>query len=262
VSKALGNNPGRDWEIFYKENELNWENKEYYTEKYMHSFLKSEWMHSLIAHLKPGQKVLEAGCGTGLFSIALAYAGYEVTAIDYNEAAIELSQNNLDLFNSQSEKKLKIDFSQGDLLNLEFQNNTFNMVFNQAVLEYFTDDDNFDKAISEMHRVTVAGGTVVAIVQNTRNPIRPLWNLMGLQFYINQPNVRLIHRQVLQKYFSRYFKIVSIDGLLPWKAVFMAPKKFHKVTYYLNRFFEKFVPQPKVLRSKIGIQLVVVGLKG
>lgn len=262
MSKALGNNPGKDWQIFYKDSKLNWENKEYYTEKYLHSFLKSEWMLCLTAHLKPGQKVLEAGCGTGLYSIALAYAGYNVTAIDYNEAAVELSRSNLALFNSQSEKKLKVDFRQGDLLNLEFQDNTFDLVFNQAVLEYFTDDSSFDKAISEMRRVTAPGGKVVAIIQNTRNPLRPLWNSMGLKFYIDQPDVRLIYRKVLQQYFSKHFKKVTVDGLLPWKAVFMAPKKFHKVTYYLNRFSERFIPLPRVLRSKIGIQLVVVGVKG
>jgi ubiquinone/menaquinone biosynthesis C-methylase UbiE len=261
VSKALGNNPGKDWQIFYKDSKLNWENKEYYTEKYLHSFLKSEWMLCLTAHLKPGQKILEAGCGTGLYSIALAFAGYEVTAIDYNDVAVELSRSNLELFNSQSEKKLDVNFKKGDLLNLEFPDNTFDLVFNQAVLEYFTDDGSFDKAISEMQRVTVSGGTVVSIIQNTRNPLRPLWNLMGLKFYIDQPNVRSIYRQVLQQYFSRHFKKVRVDGLLPWKAVFMAPKKFHKVTYYLNRFSERFIPLPRVIRSKIGIQLVVSGVK-
>lgn len=254
-------NPGAKWNDYYSNNNLVWENKNYYNEEYINSYLKSEWIKKLITNLEKGDAILEAGCGTGLYSITLAYLGYNVTSIDYNSEAIELAKNNLKLFNSQSSKKININFLQGDLLNLKFSDDSFDLVFNQAVLEYFTDDDSFRKAIFEMRRVTKKGGNTIAIIQNTNNPLRFVSKFFDQDGFVNQPDVRKINTEVLKYYFGTYFTKIKIDGLFPWKSVFKVFPKFGGKIYYLNRFFEKFIPLPRFIRSKIGIQLIVSSIK-
>lgn len=49
----------------------------------------------LVRHHGNGRRALELGCGSGLVACALAAAGYHVTASDYYEAALEVTQENV-----------------------------------------------------------------------------------------------------------------------------------------------------------------------
>jgi SAM-dependent methyltransferase len=249
--------PGKNWNRYYQENNINWENKAYYTSAYLQEFVKSPWMHSLTLNLKPKSQVLDAGCGTGLFSIAMAWLGHHVTAIDYNQEAVDLAKSNLALFNQQAEKPIQVDFRKGDLLDLIFADGSFDLVFNQAVLEYFVADHDLACAVSEMHRVTRVGGQTICIVQHTGNPMRPWWKLLRIGHYANQPMVRVITPGVLKKFFETKFSSLSLDGLHTWKAVFMVPKFLQRPVYYLYRFCVKLIPMPLRLRVKFGLQIVV-----
>lgn len=260
--EAKPDNPGEKWKLFYQENNLVWENKDYFSDSYLSWYIKSEWIQKLVKNTKPGIKILDAGCGTGLIPIALAYAGYEVTAIDYNDEAIQIAKENLEIFNSSSSNKIHVNFLKSDLLKLDFKSNKFDLVFNQAVLEYFIDDSALNKAIEEMVRVTKPNGKVKAIVQNTGNPLRHIWNLMNIGGYENQPNVRQINRKILIKIFKRRDLIdIKIDGLYTWKSIFKVPSKWKGKIYYFYRFCEKFIQLPLIIRSRLGIQLIVESTK-
>lgn len=81
--------------------------------------------------------VLEAGCGVGLYALSLARLGYWVTAFDYNEGAIrhaEAIRNRVGLSTDQ------VHFFVDNLLAMRAADDSFDLVFNQAVLEYFCDD--------------------------------------------------------------------------------------------------------------------------
>ncbi|HUX95587.1 MAG TPA: class I SAM-dependent methyltransferase [Bacteroidales bacterium] len=103
----------------------------------------------------PSGKILNCGCGTGQWSIPFAQAGYRVTNLD-------LSDNALIIVKKMFEKKnLTGEFVKGDILNMPFENETFDIIVSFGVLEHFS---NIDQPISEMIRVLKPGGIFFADV--------------------------------------------------------------------------------------------------
>ncbi len=101
---------------------------------------------------KSKEKILDIGCGTGNFSIKLAEKGCEVTGIDVSEpmlekARLKAKKNNFD-----------INFSQQDVLDLKFPDNSFDGVFSITAIEFISD---IKKAYKEMKRVVKPGGKIL-----------------------------------------------------------------------------------------------------
>ena len=102
--------------------------------------------------LKEAKKIkakttLETGAGSGKFSFMLADEGYEATAMDFNETILEALKRN----NEKVDKKIKI--VKGNILNMPFPDNSFDLVFSEGVIEHFLGCDR-EKAIKEMVRVS------------------------------------------------------------------------------------------------------------
>lgn len=95
-------------------------------------------------------KILDFGCGSGLFVEELAQAGFDSYGIDISSEAIKFGQlrgiKNLSVIDSH-----KIDFP----------NNTFDAVLTLDVLEHLEDTE---WALAEMERVLKPGGVVVVMV--------------------------------------------------------------------------------------------------
>ena len=72
-------------------------------------------------HLKPGDKIIEIGAGTGAYSIPLAKEGYDVTAV-------ELVEHNLDILKSKITDDMDIKAYQGNALDLSrFEDESFDV---------------------------------------------------------------------------------------------------------------------------------------
>lgn len=93
------------WEKMYQMplEELPWEIKE----------APQELKAYVEANKASGGTALDAGCGTGNFSVYLAKNGYTVTGVDYSEKAIEIAKNN------NEQLKLPITYIRADLTELE-----------------------------------------------------------------------------------------------------------------------------------------------
>ena len=97
-----------------------------------------------------GKTVLDAGCGSGYYSISLAKQGAKVTGIDISEKMIFLAKNNAKLLSADC--KLFV----GDIQDLSlFESNTFDLVTSSIVVGYV---DDLEKAFSEVHRVLKTNG--------------------------------------------------------------------------------------------------------
>lgn len=103
---------------------------------------------------KGRQKFLEAGCGTGRFSIFMAERDFDVTALDYSPEMLRITREKLQ---KQGLKK-KVKLVQGDIEKLPFKDNSFDGCFSYAVLRHFS---NPQKGIRELIRVTKKGGAIV-----------------------------------------------------------------------------------------------------
>ena len=120
-------------------------------------------MHFAREHITGGKRILDAGCGAGRYSIEFARLGNKVTLFD-------ISQGQLDIAREQTEKYGVQDNIEeivcGDLLDLSaFDDNLFDtVVCYGAPLNYVV--NNYEKAISELARVTKVGGTILLSVCN------------------------------------------------------------------------------------------------
>lgn len=262
---------GEDWAQYYQAETLSWHNPAAHTAESVMNFARSEWIQKMLkaARLAPSQdvKVLEAGCGTAYYSLALALLGFDVEAFDYNEGALRFARQ-LEEKARRIRPDLKIKIGLNNLLDIQAESNQYDLVFNQAVMEYFCDAKERKRAFSEMIRVAKPGGWVAVITQHTGHPFRGYWEGRGWRGYENQPPViRQTPRASALELQSYGLTNIFTDGIYPWKAFFFYPQNFMKLTwsknavYYLGRVLERVGYIPRPLRAKLALQYLVMGRK-
>jgi demethylmenaquinone methyltransferase/2-methoxy-6-polyprenyl-1,4-benzoquinol methylase len=111
------------------------------------------------AVVAPGDKVLDACCGTGDLALAAQAAGGEVTGLDFSEPMLERARR----------KSSGIEWLQGDLLRLPFKDATFDAA---TVGFGVRNVEDLDEALRELRRVLKPGGRL-AILEIVR-PKGPL----------------------------------------------------------------------------------------
>jgi len=102
---------------------------------------------SIAKFVKPGETVLDAGCGEGVLAWYLAERGAKVTAMDISGPNVE----NAKAFLEKKGVLDRVTVLQGDAENLPFPDASFDWVVSSHVLEHLPD---FDKGLSEIRRVT------------------------------------------------------------------------------------------------------------
>jgi 2-polyprenyl-3-methyl-5-hydroxy-6-metoxy-1,4-benzoquinol methylase len=99
-----------------------------------------------------GRTLLDAGCGTGLFSQMAAGRGAQVTSLDVGpELLVEVS------------KKCRSERVVGDLLALPFEEGRFDVVVCTEVIEHTPEPG---RAVTELARVLRPGGILVVTTPN------------------------------------------------------------------------------------------------
>lgn len=105
-------------------------------------------------YLKKGDRVLEVGAGTGIYSLGLAKRGYQVDAV-------ELVNDNLNILKSKITPAMNINAIQGNALDLSmYEDNTFDMTLVLGPLYHLFKEEERDKVIEEAIRVTKSGGII------------------------------------------------------------------------------------------------------
>ena len=105
------------------------------------------------AAIRPGDYVLDAGCGVGGPSIFLASLGCKVEGITLSEKQVETCRANARKFNFQN-----LHFSQQNYLSTSFEDNTFDIVWAIESVCYAWDKTDFAR---EAFRVLKPGGRLV-----------------------------------------------------------------------------------------------------
>jgi ubiquinone/menaquinone biosynthesis C-methylase UbiE len=107
----------------------------------------------------PGDLILDAGCGTGVFTLDLLCLGCRIIGIDLSMPMLCRSKQNAHGY------PLRIVLA--DLLKLPFSANSFDKVISVTALEFIQDGR---KAIDELLRVTKRGGSLVVATLNSLSP--------------------------------------------------------------------------------------------
>jgi SAM-dependent methyltransferase len=100
-------------------------------------------------------RVLEIGCGLGTDGAQFAKAGADYTGIDLTDAAVDLARRRFELFD------LKGTFRVADAEQLDFPNDSFDLVYSHGVLHHTPDTQ---AAVREIHRVLRPGGRAVVML--------------------------------------------------------------------------------------------------
>jgi len=122
------------------------------------SLVKSYELELIMDLLKPkqGDAILDAGCGTGVFTMDILASGSRVVGLDISLPMLK-----------QAEKKLKGLSSQivlANMLNLPFPEGSFDKAVSVTALEFV---EEAKQAVAELFRVTKKGGTVVVATLNS-----------------------------------------------------------------------------------------------
>jgi ubiquinone/menaquinone biosynthesis C-methylase UbiE len=110
----------------------------------------------LLGHLRPGDTLLDVGCGPGTITadLAAAVAPGRVTGVDASAAALAEAR----AFAAARELS-EVEFAVADVYALDYADDSFDVVHAHQVLQHLTDPV---RALREMRRVCRPGGIVAA----------------------------------------------------------------------------------------------------
>ena len=184
-----------------------------------------ELLTKQIGNKKKDRKISEMGCGTGRIILRLLDKGYDCTGMD-------ASKNMLKQLKSKSNNSKNLKLVEGDIENLSFKDNTFDVTYSFKVLLHLK---NWSKAFDEMYRITKKGGSIIFDIQNKNCP----WRMLSFHKSARAYDLKTITKH-LDKYNYSYHSLFSYPSF-----VYRIP-----LLKYTIPFFEKYIKFPKSIRRK------------
>jgi ubiquinone/menaquinone biosynthesis C-methylase UbiE len=136
-----------------------------------------------------GLRVLEIGCGLGTDGAQFALAGANYIGVDLTEASVELARKKFEL------SGLRGEFRVADAENLDFADDSFDLVYSHGVLHHTPDTK---QAVREIHRVLKPGGRAIVMLYhrgsyNYRIGIRVL-RRAGANLLKSESGIKIVNR--------------------------------------------------------------------
>jgi demethylmenaquinone methyltransferase/2-methoxy-6-polyprenyl-1,4-benzoquinol methylase len=128
--------------------------------------LDQRWRRATVAAVvRPGDRVLDACCGTGDLALAARDAGGTVTGLDFSERMLERARR----------KSAEVEWLQGDALALPFSDGSFDA----ATVGFGVRNlDDLERGLAELRRVLRPGGRLAILeITRPRGPLTPFYRL-------------------------------------------------------------------------------------
>ena len=127
----------------------------------------------LRGRIRPGMRVLDAGCGEGRNLVYLLRAGYDVHATDVDSRAVDaVRQMAARLAPALPATNFRVE----PIERMTFDDSSVDVVISSAVLHFAEDDTQFAAMVREMWRVLRPGGLLFCRLASTigiENQVRP-----------------------------------------------------------------------------------------
>jgi demethylmenaquinone methyltransferase/2-methoxy-6-polyprenyl-1,4-benzoquinol methylase len=123
------------------------------------------WRATVAAVVRPGDRVLDACCGTGDLAVAAERAGARVTGLDFAPAMLERARR----------KSATVEWIEGDVLALPFGDGAFDVATVGFGIRNVAD---LDAGLEELARVLRPGGRLGCLeITQPRGALRPFFRL-------------------------------------------------------------------------------------
>jgi len=200
--------------------------------------------------IKPGQKVLDIGCGRGEMVIFSAKNGAKAIGIDYSKNAIDLA--NLAKSKQPFKIRERIKFKVMDAKNLLFNESEFDLIILTDVVEHLYPEE-LEIVFKEIKRVLKNNGLLV--IHTAPNK---LFNDFFYRFYCYPVSTIIVSIwNALSKH--KYPNIANPKDLRTKSHAIM---HINEPTYFtLRRFFRKFNLKGKILSTNITVRKPILGIK-
>lgn len=195
-------------------------NNEYYTKNdrgtpaYWQEIEQKRYLHhyhlqDLFASFKSdkefqGKKLLEIGCGIGVDSVQLYKCGFDLTAIDLTQEAIDIAQKRAET------EDLKIRYMVANAEKLPFENEEMDYVYSFGVLHHTPD---IEKSVDEVLRVLKKGGKAYIMLYATNSLVNLIHRVFKIPYESPQnmkdhcPVVYTYDAERIKKLFHRFSSI-------------------------------------------------------
>jgi len=238
--------------------------------KLLNSRVALETYHAIAEFINDSDKlILETGCGSGRLCCLLA-RDFPQSRI----AGMDLSKNSVNLANSlkQNAGVSNVTFGEGDLFELAYPDNYFDVVFNDGVIEHFAleQSPNYVDAVKEMMRVTKSGGKIIVSVPNWYCFPHTLykWVLKRLgRPYKYGYEKSFKHKELIKLFSEIGLAKIEVSGFYPahrWyyfagkgglARIFLIPGKLTDLVEFLD------FSNGKIFAKKFGAAIVAKGVK-
>lgn len=178
-------------------------------------------MHNLPS--KQIDRMLDAGCGTGIYSFSVKDKANMIAAIDISKEKI-MHAKKISSFKN-------IDFQTGDICNLKFSRGFFNLIICSDVLEHIKNDR---KALSELSRVLKKDGILLLTLpfdsENNRKTYRKFnheragYTLADIKDKMGNSKLKIIR--------SEYYSYTLSDKLSNFSYKFTNNKMLLGIIFY------------------------------
>ncbi|MBP6334702.1 MAG: methyltransferase domain-containing protein [Bacteroidia bacterium] len=184
-------------------------------------------VENIARFIKEGDHVLDVGCSNGHATLSmLQKRPAAIYGVDFSENMIHYAMKNRAGLSDPS----NVNFSVGDILNLDFEADTFDLVYTTRVLINLPTWEEQIQGIEECIRVTKKGGLMI-LSEAFWEPLMLLNSIRGL--------CQLA--PLVEHDFNRYLKKSKLESWLTSRGKGFTVEDFSSVYYLGSRFLRELV---------------------